>query len=543
MRNLSIGLRSFLVFLFLVTTIIITGLVGVLNQKKMNNEMLLSETVYTPALIEANCILDHLNNLIIYRNENFIDYNLGRKLRNTSAIDKDITHIVEHEQKITSLVENYAPQHAKQAFAVYIDTRKKFSDATKEVIRLLNNNQVAEAYNHSINFADKYAEEIKEQIGIIIKAAEQDVHTSAQNSNTVYSHGIKATLGVSLLVVILTILLSGLFIKSLVQPLRHAVKVARSISKNDLTRKVKLKGKDEATQMLEAMQLMQTNLVNAVGLIVKSSNKVSSAASKLSRITSQTNQGIQAQKAETEQVAAAMNEMTMTVNEVSHSAEEAAMQINQVTQQVEQGSRVLDTTVSTINSLAAEVEKAGQAIERLNQDSQEINTVLVVINDIAEQTNLLALNAAIEAARAGEQGRGFAVVADEVRGLASRTQESIGQIEGLINRLQTGSKNAVEQMQTSRSLAVRTRDLAENISTELAGISLAVGGIKDRSSHIATAAEEQSNVAEEVNRSVIRVSDVADESASAIEQASLAAEELAHLGRDLKQMVRSFKIS
>ncbi|WP_371921498.1 methyl-accepting chemotaxis protein [Pseudomonas sp. C27(2019)] len=237
-----------------------------------------------------------------------------------------------------------------------------------------------------------------------------------------------------------------------------------------------------------------------------------------------------------------MNEMSATVHEVAQNAEEASAAAQKANQQAETGNQALQVVLSDINTLSQDVHTSAEAIQRLNQDSGSIGTVLTVINSIAEQTNLLALNAAIEAARAGEAGRGFAVVADEVRSLAHRTQQSIAQIEELIATLQEGSQNAVNMMDSSRALASLTLEHAQEAGEELAAITRTVAEIQAMNFQIATAAEEQSVVAEEINVNIVNVNNIADQSAAAVEQTSASASELARLSNSLQGLVARFNI-
>ncbi|MGE6528019.1 methyl-accepting chemotaxis protein [Pseudomonas sp. NPDC077382] len=259
-------------------------------------------------------------------------------------------------------------------------------------------------------------------------------------------------------------------------------------------------------------------------------------------MTEQTSAGVSSQRQETDQVATAMHEMTATVQEVARNAEEASSAAQRADQQAAKGNTVVQRALSQIDRLSSEVTLSAEAMTQLNQETDGISTVLTVINGIAEQTNLLALNAAIEAARAGEAGRGFAVVADEVRGLAQRTQQSTAQIEALIATLQKGARTASGMMDSSSTLARDTVILAREVGTELQAITETVSVIQAMNQQIATAAEQQSSVTDEINRSVLSVRDVADQSAEAARETAASTARLAQLGGELQTMIGRFKV-
>jgi len=341
--------------------------------------------------------------------------------------------------------------------------------------------------------------------------------------------------------VILGLLAALLISRSIVRPLEQTVAFARRIAEGDLRQDIPLNRRDELGQLLAAMQSMTGNLRALVGRIGGGVGQIAAAAEELSSITAQTSVGVQTQKLETEQTATAMHQMAATVQEVAQNAEQASLAAREADREAQQGNQVVLQAVTQIDRLAGEVELSATAIHSLNQESVRIGSVLEVIRSVAEQTNLLALNAAIEAARAGEQGRGFAVVADEVRALARRAQDSTQEIEGLIASLQRMAQGAVEKMESSRTLTQGAVSLAGQAGEALGRITLAVSSIEQMNQQIAAAAEEQSAVAESISESVTRVRDIGEESASAIQQTAASSAELARLGVELQGTVAQFR--
>ena len=315
-----------------------------------------------------------------------------------------------------------------------------------------------------------------------------------------------------------------------------------AMAKGDLTKKISISGKDEYAWMCWEYTCARKGFTEVVQSIQANASQLAAAAETLSSVTEQTSQGVTRQQSETQQVATAMNEMSATVQEVAKNAANAATAAQEADTQAKNGHQVVNETVATINALANEVKSTSEVIERLKGDSLGIGAVLDVIRDIAEQTNLLALNAAIEAARAGEQGRGFAVVADEVRTLASRTQQSTQEINEMIERLQSGANMAVEVMEQGTAKAEATVDQAAKAGEALDTITQVVDNIKAMNMQIASAADEQSSTAEEINRNVVNISQIADETSNGAQQTDNASDELARLASDLQEKVARFQV-
>jgi methyl-accepting chemotaxis protein len=330
--------------------------------------------------------------------------------------------------------------------------------------------------------------------------------------------------------------------RQIVIPLSQTLKVAERVAAGDLSHNLISERRDELGQLQRSMQSMTVGLRELIGGISDGVTQIASAAEQLSAVTEQTSAGVNSQKIETDQVATAMNEMAATVQEVARNAEEASEAAVAADQQAREGDKVVGEAIAQIERLANEVGNSTEAMGHLKRESDKIGSVLDVIKSVAQQTNLLALNAAIEAARAGEAGRGFAVVADEVRSLAQRTQKSTEEIEELIVGLQSGTQQVATIMDNSRNLTDSSVELTRRAGNALENITRTVSTIQAMNQQIATAAEQQSAVAEEINRSVLNVRDVSEQTSAASEETAASSAELARLGIYLQTLVGRFKV-
>ena len=353
----------------------------------------------------------------------------------------------------------------------------------------------------------------------------------------------QSTLGIATVVaLILGVLAAWIITRQITVPLGQTLVAVERVASGDLTHNLSVDRRDELGQLQGSIQRMTVELRQLISGIGEGVTQIASAAEELSAVTEQTSAGVNSQKVETDQVATAMHEMTATVQEVARNAEEASEAAVAADLQAREGDKVVNEAIAQIERLATEVGHSTEAMAELKRESDKIGSVLDVIKSVAQQTNLLALNAAIEAARAGEAGRGFAVVADEVRSLAQRTQKSTEEIEELISGLQNGTRQVATIMDNSRELTVSSVELTRRAGTSLESITRTVSAIQSMNQQIAAAAEEQSATAEEINRSVLNVRDVSEQTSAASEETAASSVELARLGSHLQGLVSRFRI-
>ena len=367
-----------------------------------------------------------------------------------------------------------------------------------------------------------------------------DFQLNAREQNTSQARTLQITC--TLLALVLGTLAAAVITQQINRPLRDTLNVVERIASGDLTHSAVVTRRDELGELQQGIQRMGSTLRDLIGGIRDGVTQIASAAEELSAVTEQTSAGVNSQKVETDQVATAMNEMSATVQEVARNAEQASQAASAADSEARAGDKVVGEAIAQIERLATEVVRSADAMTQLEQESDKIGKVMDVIKAVAEQTNLLALNAAIEAARAGEAGRGFAVVADEVRGLAQRTQQSTEEIENLVSGLQNGTRQVSSIMLSSRELTDSSVALTRKAGTSLGSITQTVSSIQAMNQQIAAAAEQQSSVAEEISRSIISVRDISEQTASASEETAASSVELARLGNQLQTMVSHFRI-
>jgi len=405
--------------------------------------------------------------------------------------------------------------HYQHALQVYADTDKTITDMRKEM---------TDYGSGILNRSDAL---------YTIQLERRDNESASANTIQLVS---------TLLVLLFGILAAVIITRQITRPLRDPLEVVERSAGGDLSHNLRGTRRDDLGVLQQGIARMGTTLRELIGGIRDGGTQIASAAEEVSAVTEQTSAGVNSQKLETDQVATAMHEMTATVQDVARNAEDASQAAAAADAEAREGDQVVNQAIDQIERLAVEVGRSTEAMAVLQQESDKIGSVMDVIKAVAEQTNLLALNAAIEAARAGEAGRGFAVVADEVRGLAQRTQKSTEEIQTLVAALQSGTQHVASVMNSSRSLTDSSVTLTRQAGTSLQGITRTVSNIQSMNQQIAAAAEQQSAVAEEISRSIINVRDVSEQTAAASDETAKSSIELARLGNQLQMMVSHFRI-
>ncbi|MBU0939242.1 MAG: methyl-accepting chemotaxis protein, partial [Gammaproteobacteria bacterium] len=444
-------------------------------------------------------------------------------------------------------------QQIREAQTVYeklIDSREERS-AYDDYVRLLGQYRQIEERMKSLS-RNNQTEELRTLLNTELLSNSEAVNTvltrlldinnsmandSNQKAADQYDSAFDLVVALLVLATALTVLFAWLLTRSITLPIAQALDAAENIAEGNLTRPIKVDGDDEAGRLLRAMNKMQEKLRDTLQRISGSATQLASAAEELNAVTDESARGLTQQNNEIEQAATAVNEMTSAVEEVARNAVSTSEASKNATTSAGDGRDLVQETVSAIERMSGDVQGTATLIGALAEESRDIGKVLDVIRGLADQTNLLALNAAIEAARAGEAGRGFAVVADEVRALAHRTQQSTSEIERMIGSIQAGTEQAVDSMRNSTERAESTLNIAKGAGISLDTINSAIVEINERNLVIASAAEEQAQVAREVDRNLVNIRDLSVQSATGASQTSAASNELSRLAVDLNGMV------
>ncbi|MDI2593392.1 methyl-accepting chemotaxis protein [Pseudomonas sp. N3-W] len=539
LRNMNIAPRAFLGFALIGGLMLILGVFALNQMSKIRGagqNIIESSVPSIKALDEFTQITLRLR---------VLSYRLLIN-REPDVQQKTIELFDQRNQQIRAAQADYekvitSPQE-RAAYDQYVQLLSQYRQLEDRMKSLSRNNQIDElrtllntdllTNSEATNTVLNRLMQINNDQAVQINGQAADQYSSAFN------------LVVTLLVIAtgLTFLFAWLLTNSITKPIANALSAAEEIAEGDLTRPITVDGEDEAGRLLAAMAKMQNKLRDTLQRISGSATQLASAAEELNSVTDESARGLTQQNNEIEQAATAVNEMTSAVEEVARNAVSTSEASKNATTSAGDGRDLVQETVSAIERMSADVQSTATLIGDLANESRDIGKVLDVIRGLADQTNLLALNAAIEAARAGEAGRGFAVVADEVRALAHRTQQSTSEIERMIGSIQSGTEHAVDSMRNSTERAESTLNIARGAGLSLDTINSAIVEINERNLVIASAAEEQAQVAREVDRNLVNIRDLSVQSATGANQTSAASSELSRLALDLNNMVGRFSL-
>ncbi|GFM50293.1 methyl-accepting chemotaxis protein [Pseudomonas cichorii] len=542
---INLKLKSKLLFAFGLCAVITVG-VAALGYSGISTIYSLLQSTVSNNLVSIQKTDSVKANVIATHRDMFRAINLALR----KAAPEDINAVV------LSFKDNQA--EAEQQFKIYratpleADERAAGNDferdwpayvaAAENIFSLLKSGDVDQAVRLADSSATPAYRKTIGEVNIMIESnARQALDVAKAGNDT--NHEVTWALIIGGLVAAAAAITLGLVVTRMItRPLYQSVNSATRIAKGDLTQEITSNSEDETGQLLKALSSMQKDLKGTVQQIADASDQLASAAEELTAVTEDSTRGLVRQNDEIQQAATAVNEMTAAVEEVARNAVSTSQVSSQTAEDATKGQYQVQQTVMAMNTMAGDINDSTQRVETLAGQIRDITKVLDVIRGIAEQTNLLALNAAIEAARAGEQGRGFAVVADEVRALAHRTQASTGEIEAMIKVVRAGADEAVQSMGKSQSMAQSTQSLAAEAGLALERISAGVSEINERNLVIASAAEEQAQVAREVDRNLVNIQDLSTQTSAGANQTNASSQELSRLAISFNTLVGKFKL-
>ncbi|MEO4016724.1 methyl-accepting chemotaxis protein [Pseudomonas rossensis] len=539
LRNLNIAPRAFLGFAFIALLVIVLGVFAVNRMSTIRQASIDMATTQLPSIVFLGNLTENILRLRILSFRVLVN-------RDPNALQEAQTRTGVLVDKVRSAQASYAalpatPEEAAlyETFTTTLDT---YMQAQNQMLELSRQNKLDEMRTLINTRIKDGTDQMGEQLNKLVAFNNTYAKTASAEAGEHYSNAVTGIIAVAVIAALMTVLLAWLLTRSIVTPLNRALQAAETIAGGNLTKTIDIDGKDEPARLLGALSTMQTNLRKTIEQIAGSATQLGAAAEELSTVTQQASRGLQQQNNEIEQAATAVNEMTAAVEEVARNAVSTSEASNQSTQAAREGRDRVVETVGAIQTMTHDVQNTSVMIEGLAAQGRDIGKVLDVIRAIAEQTNLLALNAAIEAARAGEAGRGFAVVADEVRALAHRTAQSTQEIEKMVAGIQNGTGQAVSSMQQSNQRTQSTLEMARAAGVALEQITQSIQLINERNLVIASASEEQAQVSREVDRNLVNIRDLATQSAAGANQTSAATHELSRLAVDLNAMVARFVI-
>ncbi|MDD1965033.1 methyl-accepting chemotaxis protein [Pseudomonas sp. NPDC090203] len=539
LRNMNIAPRAFLGFSIIGLLMLVLGVFALMQMSKINDA---TETMATNSMPSIKSLDKLTEGSIRLR---VLSYRLMLN-REPETLAKTVELLAMRNRQIEEAraiyVKLIAAPEEQAAYDQYVRLLNEYRGLEDRMKSLSNANKLDELATLLGADLQTNSDQMNTVLGKLVEINTQQLNDTNKMASDQYSTAFTMVVTLLIIATALTLLFAWLLTNSITRPIAAALNAAEEIAEGDLTRTIQVDGTDEAGRLLTAMLKMQSKLRDTLQRISGSATQLASAAEELNAVTDESARGLSQQNNEIEQAATAVNEMTSAVEEVARNAVSTSEASQNATTSASDGRDLVQETVSAIERMSGDVQSTATLIGNLADESRDIGKVLDVIRGLADQTNLLALNAAIEAARAGEAGRGFAVVADEVRALAHRTQQSTSEIERMIGSIQGGTEQAVNSMRSSTERAESTLSIAKGAGLALDTINNAVVEINERNLVIASAAEEQAQVAREVDRNLVNIRDLSTQSATGANQTSAASNELSRLAVDLNGMVARFRL-
>jgi methyl-accepting chemotaxis protein len=538
-RNMNIAPRAALGFGLLALLVFALGIFALVQMSSMRKQSDHVETKWLPSVMELGALGQDLMRVRTLTLRLMLNRSPEALRDNAGKLDQLKAGLKVTQQNYAALIGSPRERELYEAFAA---VQAAYMQRQDKVMELSAAGQTDDALMMINGEMTQLADTMTVALNELTTLNKQGALDASDVARAVFSSAFAWVVGMMLLTALMTLLLAWGLTRSIVRPIAQALGIAQVVAAGDLTADIVVEGRDEPARLLEALKVMQQSLRRTIMRIADSSNQLASASEELSTVTEDATRGLHQQSLEIDQAATAVNEMTAAVEEVARNAVATSEASGESDRIAQHGREQVQQTVASIAHLAEDVTEAGEQVETLAQKVYGITKVLDVIRSVAEQTNLLALNAAIEAARAGEAGRGFAVVADEVRALAHRTQSSTQEIEQLVGDIRQGTDQAVAAMQGSNSRAQTTLELAQSAGVALDEIAAAITLITERNVVIASASEEQAQVAREVDRNLTNIRDISLQSSAGANQTSAASHELSRLATDLNGMVAAFSV-
>lgn len=538
-RNMNIAPRAALGFGVLALLVFALGAFALMQMSSMRKQSDLVDSKWLPSVMELGSMGQELMRIRTLTLRLMLNRDPAALQENTTKLEQLKANLQTTEQRYVSLIEAPRERGMYEQFSV---AKQAYFQRQGRVMELSAHNQLDEALRVINGEMNQHADQMTQALNELSALNKQGANDATNVAQSVFGSAQQWMAGMMVLTALITLVLAWVLTRSIVQPLAQALGIAQVIAAGDLTADIVVRGRDEPARLLEALKAMQQSLRRTLLRISDSSGQLASASEELSTVTEDSTRGLRQQNLEIDQAATAVNQMTAAVEEVARNAVATSEASDESERIAQRGRQQVQDTVLSINHLARDVTQTGDQVEILAQKVYGISKVLDVIRSVAEQTNLLALNAAIEAARAGEAGRGFAVVADEVRALAHRTQSSTQEIEVLVGDIRQGTDETVAAMQGSNSRARSTLELAQSAGVALDEIAAAISLITERNTVIASASEQQAQVAREVDRNITNIRDLALQSSAGAHQTSAASHDLSRLATDLNAMVAEFAV-